>query len=336
MNSRMIAAHFSILSNSVLQNLIDGLNVDQAFATVDCGQDLVFLPGACGAARPLFPCRRGRPAGTCGPAADGVPRRRRACPPAPRDKEIVAQGLRHVGLRAYSSPGEIGGLVLGVVLEQRQEDADLQVLVGELVDLSDSVGHEDGVVGDALEECGSARVHGQDGGFETHLAAPVEVLQIGEGGDVAGDDFVADQLQELGHRDFERGIDFVSGFVFGRAIGAAGAAEIVHRTGEPGFADGQEFDVGARDGVQLGREMGHDVPRGEGVEIGDDGGAEGADGGHGDGAGFAPAVNGGEQLVAGAARGIRRGPAVRRRARVSRRDADGSGGRPVEASTQRS
>ena len=31
------------------------------------------------ATRPLSPCRRGRPAGTCGPAAGGVPTRQRVC-----------------------------------------------------------------------------------------------------------------------------------------------------------------------------------------------------------------------------------------------------------------
>ena len=77
---------------------------------------------------------------------------------------------------------------------------------------------EDGVVGDALKERGGARVHGEHRGFEAGLAAHIQILQIGESGHVARNDFVAHELLEFGIGDLQRGVDLVAGFVFRSAV----------------------------------------------------------------------------------------------------------------------
>ena len=90
----------------------------------------------------------------------------------------------------------------------------------------------------------------------------------------------------------QRGIDFVSGFVLGRAVGVAGAAEIVHGAGKPGVFNGEEIDVSARDGGELFGQIGEEIFGAEIVEVSDDGRAEGADRGHGGDAIAAPGIDG--------------------------------------------
>ncbi|MCZ7650624.1 MAG: hypothetical protein M5U13_05450 [Thermoanaerobaculia bacterium] len=206
------------------------------------------------------------------------------------DQELAAQQRRHLFLRPALLPGEPGGLVLRVVLEQREEEADLEVRVGEFLDLGHPVGDQQRVVRDPLREGGAAGVHRLHRGFEADLAQVVEVLEQGEGGDVARDHLVAHQLRELGHRDLERGVDLVGRLVARAAGGVAGAAEVVHRAGEPGVLDRQELDVGARHLVQPGRQVRQQVLLAEGVELGDERPGERADRAAGDEAVAAPGV----------------------------------------------
>ena len=115
-----------------------------------------------------------------------------------RDEEVAPQRGGDLRLRRLLLPGEVRRVVLRVVLEEREEDADLEVPVRELLDLGDAVGDQHAVVRDALEEVGRARVHREDGGLEADEAAHEEVLQVRERRDVAGHDLVADELLELG------------------------------------------------------------------------------------------------------------------------------------------
>ncbi len=86
--------------------------------------------------------------------------------------------------------------------------------------------------------------------------------------------FVAHQLFELGNRDLERGVDLVGRLVERPPRLIAGAADVVHGTGEPGVLDRQELDVGPRDPVEFFRQIGHDVGGRAGLELGDKGSRE--------------------------------------------------------------
>ena len=95
-------------------------------------------------------------------------------------------------------------MVLRVVLQESEEDADLKIRVGKVVDLGDAVGDQDSVVRDALEQDGRAGVHSEDRRLEPDEPADEEILQVRERRHVAGHDLVADELLELGDRDLER------------------------------------------------------------------------------------------------------------------------------------
>src|ERR1700733_14744908 len=114
------------------------------------------------------------------------------------DEEIASQRGGYLRLWSLLSPCQVRRLVLGIVLQEGQQDPDLKIFIGQLIDLGDAVCDQDCVVGDAFEQRCGARVHGEDRGLESSFAAYVQVLKIGERGDVAGNDFVADQLLELG------------------------------------------------------------------------------------------------------------------------------------------
>lgn len=126
----------------------------------------------------------------------------------------------------------------------------------------------------------------------------VQVLQVGEGRHVPGDDFVRYEVFELRSGDLEACVDLVGGLVLGRTVGQALAAEVVHRATEPGVFDGQELDVGARYILELERQVGHDVAGRQIVEPGDEGGAHVGDVFASDGAGGTPGVDGRVQVTA--------------------------------------
>ena len=215
-----------------------------------------------------------------------------------RHQKFVPQRRRHLGLRRPVVPGEVRCLVLGIVLKQRKQCADLQVRIRQLVHLPHPVRHQDGVVGDTFKKSGRARVHGEHRGFEPHRAPHVQVLQVRERGHVAGDHFVAHQLQELRDGDLQRGVDLIGGLVLRRAIGLPRSPQVVHGPGEPGIFDRKEPDIGARNRLQRRRQVGHHVAGGQLVEPGDDRGAQWLDGGHGDRVRSSPRIHGRQQRIA--------------------------------------
>jgi hypothetical protein len=54
--------------------------------------------------------------------------------------------------------------------------------------------------------------------FEANLAAEIQVLQVGKGGYVAGDNLVAYKLFKLGEGNLQGSIDLVTGFVKRHAV----------------------------------------------------------------------------------------------------------------------
>src|SRR5262249_55480090 len=95
-----------------------------------------------------------------------------------RDEEVPAHRRGDLLLRELLLPREVGGLVLRGVLQEREEDARLEVAVRELLGREDRVRDEDSVVRDALEEDGRARAHREDRGLESDEAPHEEVLQV--------------------------------------------------------------------------------------------------------------------------------------------------------------
>ena len=108
-----------------------------------------------------------------------------------RHEKVPPQRGRDLGLRRALSPGQIRRLVLGVVLQVREPESDLQILVGDLLDFGQAHRHEHGVVADPLGERSPARVHGEDRGLEPDAAPDVEPLHEGGRRDVARNDLVA-------------------------------------------------------------------------------------------------------------------------------------------------
>ena len=103
------------------------------------------LAGSAVCTRRRVPCRSGRRADR-DRAGDAGPRRRRVCRPLLRDQEIIARDAGNLSLGQLFLPGEIGGLVLGVVLKKRQQDTDLEIFVRQLVNFGDAVSDQNCVV----------------------------------------------------------------------------------------------------------------------------------------------------------------------------------------------
>src|SRR6266542_7107066 len=67
-----------------------------------------------------------------------------------RDEVVAAQSRRNILLGGAFLPGQPGGLVLRVVLEESEEHAQLHVVVGKLFDFGHAMGDQDPVVGDSF------------------------------------------------------------------------------------------------------------------------------------------------------------------------------------------
>ena len=132
------------------QHLVDGDDVDQAVRAVERGKQLRGRVHADAAPRPSR-CRRGSTAGTCGPAAGGAPRRRRACRRA-RSETRKSRG-RIAATSACGQPSfqvSYEAWFLASSCSSASSRPSCEVRVAQLGDLGDAVGDQDGVVGDPL------------------------------------------------------------------------------------------------------------------------------------------------------------------------------------------
>jgi hypothetical protein len=116
------------------QGLIDGDDVDKAIAIVDDRQDALGWMGATEAGEPLS-------AGAIGGQIHSA-HQQMSAPGAGklvcaffRDQEVASKRSPDLGLLAILASGEIRRLMLGVILQECQESADLQIFAGKLGDI---------------------------------------------------------------------------------------------------------------------------------------------------------------------------------------------------------
>src|SRR5579862_1777322 len=110
---------------------------------------------------------------------------------------VAPKSGRHFLLRHILTPGEIRRLVLGVVLQEREQHTNLQIFIWKLIHFGYAMSYQDRIVGDSFKKSGGSRIHRQHRGLEPDQAAHVQILQISESSYMPRYNLVADELLEL-------------------------------------------------------------------------------------------------------------------------------------------